>query len=301
MVYLRRLTIFSLSLGLIVGQIQTAGAQAVRSERSKPYWATNLSITSMLIAGGLSASLIRSNPMRDAFWFGPDHRVTEHYSETAASISDVLFLTEVAGPVIYLGIEAGTSEFANAGLVYAQAHAVNFAFTSLVKYSVRRPRPFTYRLLESEDELHDCDSIFDHCLSFFSGHSSVAFTSALSGGYLINETLSPSVGYRALNWALLMTGAAATAHLRVRAGKHFYSDVVVGTLIGSGIGIGIPLAHGGEYRPAPIEYGAALGGLTLGAALPLLLPTTDEFPGAGTLTPYVVPGHGAGLRATGSW
>jgi hypothetical protein len=73
----------------------------------------------------------------------------------------------------------------------------------------------------------------------------------------------------------MMAGASGTAHLRVRAGKHFYSDVVVGALVGTAVGIGIPWLHGSRYSPSVGELGAGGAGLVLGTLLPLLLPVDD--------------------------
>jgi hypothetical protein len=86
-----------------------------------------------------------------------------------------------------------------------------------------------------------------------------------------------SLGYRALWWGAMMGGAAATAHLRVRAGKHFYSDVVVGALVGSAIGILVPRLHGSRYTPELAEVSAGGAGLALGALLPLLV-ASDQVP-----------------------
>jgi membrane-associated phospholipid phosphatase len=46
--------------------------------------------------------------------------------------------------------------------------------------------------------------------------------------------------------------AATTAVLRVEAGKHFWSDVAVGALVGSAVGYLVPQLHLRQQREAPI-------------------------------------------------
>jgi membrane-associated phospholipid phosphatase len=40
----------------------------------------------------------------------------------------------------------------------------------------------------------------------------------------------------------------ATAILRVRAGKHFWTDVLVGYGVGASIGLAVPLMHKIEFQ-----------------------------------------------------
>jgi membrane-associated phospholipid phosphatase len=197
-------------------------------------------------------------------------------------------------------VGTGGARRINAILIYAQAHSVSFGLNSLTKYAVRRPRPYTHHPEASVRALHDCETVEDECLSGYSGHATAAFTSAVAGGYLINESIQMTARSRALNWAILSAGAAATAHLRVRAGKHFYTDIVTGALLGAAVGVMVPLLHGGDYVPDAAEFGAAFGGLMVGTVAPLLVPT-DYIPPDIGLMPLVIDAHGAGLSLSGTW
>ncbi len=57
-----------------------------------------------------------------------------------------------------------------------------------------------------------------------------------------------------------IAAASATAVLRVTAGVHFPSDVVVGALVGSGVGIVVPLVHRHRF---PVQLTASPGGVAL--------------------------------------
>jgi len=48
---------------------------------------------------------------------------------------------------------------------------------------------------------------------------------------------------RGLVLGLSLAAASATGYLRVRAGKHYWSDVVVGALVGGAVGLLVPLLH----------------------------------------------------------
>ena len=79
--------------------------------------------------------------------------------------------------------------------------------------------------------------------SFFSGHATFTFTSAAL--VCINHTKSELLGSP---WDELSCGtgyvlAATTSSFRVLADMHYPSDVIVGALVGTLIGYGVPLLH----------------------------------------------------------
>lgn len=275
-----------------------AHAQAAREKRSNEYWVTNISVTAgaLLVAGG--ASLLEEEPMVDRFVVLADSGVVDYYSPTAARVSDGLVVVEMVAPVVFLGAGTTGTRFWNASLVHAQALSVNLALNGVMKYAVRRPRPYTYHPDARIREQYDCSRSQDACLSFYSGHASTAFTAAWSGVLLVDETVAMPVGYRALWWGAMMGAAAATAHLRVRAGKHFYSDVVVGALVGSAIGTVVPILHGARYTPSAAEWGAGAAGLIGGALLPLVVPA-DEVVDDSSLSIGI--DGGAGVSFSGRW
>lgn len=78
----------------------------------------------------------------------------------------------------------------------------------------------------------------DQNFSFFSGHSSLAFSLAVSAG-----TVAHLRGYAAepYLWIGGLGLAVATGYLRIGADAHYASDVAVGAVVGSGLGIAVPL------------------------------------------------------------
>lgn len=130
----------------------------------------------------------------------------------------------------------------------------------VVKFSVARARP--YSVGATPEELltaHDPD---DHNLSFFSGHSTMAFGLVASAA-----TIASLRGYRNawLVWAVGLPLAASTAILRLAADKHWMTDVLLGSALGLATGILMPtLLHRRigpiEARVTPMANGMALTG-----------------------------------------
>ena len=138
-----------------------------------------------------------------------------------------------------------------------------------VKFAVGRERPFVHALPPEQKPLTAQPS--DNNLSFFSGHTTFAFSMVVAAGVVAEER-----GYqgRALIWGVGVPLAALTAYLRIAADRHYLTDVLVGMAVGSGLGIGVPLllhprkgTFGAEaisrfrLRLLPTADGAALTGV----------------------------------------
>jgi undecaprenyl-diphosphatase len=132
------------------------------------------------------------------------------------------------------------------GVMYAESVSLTFAMTSLVKMAVRRPRPTAY----IEAEAHKGDPTYsntdtDSSLSFFSGHASTTAALGATATYLAfarsPHTLRP--------WITLVLATALCTFVsveRVRAGAHFPTDVIAGSIAGAGVGVLVPHLHRSE-------------------------------------------------------
>lgn len=228
------------------------------------------------LALGFGFSLI---PMRAhrTLWqhelFGDtDDAVHTSFSPRAAQISDGILAAAVAAPVVYL--TGGTIEDADGDrlLIYGESLAVNLALFEGAKHLVQRPRPYLYATSPAVAR-YAADQGDDAYQSFYSGHAATAFCAATAGAYLVAASAGTS-GQRALAWGGGFAAAAAAANLRVRAGKHFYSDVVIGALVGVAVGYAVPALHadGKAYVPDLAALGAAVTGVVGGSFVSELLP-----------------------------
>lgn len=132
-------------------------------------------------------------------------RVAWTETATAARISDVTMFSLMAAP--YLLVD---SKKQMPTIFFTQAF--NWLLTDVTKMRVKRVRP------NGEDDR-----------SFFSGHTSTAFTSA---------GLICSLNKEYCTEALVLAGL--TGYLRMAATKHFFSDVVIGAGIGYAFGRYLP-------------------------------------------------------------
>jgi membrane-associated phospholipid phosphatase len=131
-------------------------------------------------------------------------------------------------------------------MLYAESISLTFAFTTSAKLAVRRPRPVAYREAQAAFDAGQTvpyqSSSTDSGLSFFSGHASVTAAIGSTATYLAFAR-DPN-GWRP--WLTLGVATGLTTFVsveRVRAGKHFPTDVLAGVIAGAGIGIVVPHLH----------------------------------------------------------
>jgi membrane-associated phospholipid phosphatase len=128
-------------------------------------------------------------------------------------------------------------------IMYAETVSLTLALTNIVKMAVRRPRPIAY--VEAEANKGDpnySNSSTDSSLSFFSGHASMTGAIGATATYLAFAR-SPGTWRPWVTLTLATTVSTLTSIYRVRAGKHFPTDVLAGTFAGAGIGIVVPHLH----------------------------------------------------------
>jgi hypothetical protein len=132
--------------------------------------------------------------------------------------SDVLALSLAGASLLDTGRRDGGE---SAMIVSLEAVAWTFAVTQVSKALIGRLRPvmFTDRAAAVRDEVSNQRSMP-------SGHAAVAF--AFAASYWANASDTPAGPKIAA-----MLAAAGVGALRVAAGKHFPSDVVVGALLGT--------------------------------------------------------------------
>ena len=123
-------------------------------------------------------------------------------------------------------------------LLILESAGVAAALNQSVKLVIGRERPFAYALPDAEKGL--VDEPYDNNLSFYSGHATVTFALAAS-----TATVARMRGRKgaAWAWAVGMPIAATTAYLRLAGDKHYLSDVTVGAVAGTAIGVLVPAVH----------------------------------------------------------
>ncbi|HEX3762356.1 MAG TPA: phosphatase PAP2 family protein [Kofleriaceae bacterium] len=240
---------------------------------------TDPAVDGAIIAGAVTAALVpmalrpRGHAMWDTQLLGElDTAVYDQFSRPAAQLSDLTLLAAIAAPAAYL---TGTPVDDDAGdrlVIYGEALAVDLALAQVAKYVVHRPRPYLYNH-SSEAARYAADAGDDGWHSFYSSHAAMSFGAAVAGAYLLAAT-NPDPYARAAAWITGLAVATATSNLRVRAGLHFYSDVVLGALVGSAVGYAVPALHasGKPYAVSRGDLAMAGVGILAGAAISEALP-----------------------------
>ena len=251
------------------------GPAAARGTTS-PY---EVSEASAIVLLGVSASVLVLAPSLDGALSRDDWQVTDEglapesvnafdrwiigsSTQGAGLASDVLLYTLLLAPLALDAVDVGigrgsVSAWARDSLVFIEAQAVNAALTSLVKHLVARPRPYSYR-----SGRRPVRTSSQSRRAFWSGHTSAAFTAAVSYGMLMDRRhpeASPWV------WAVGLSMAASVGLLRVASEHHFPSDVLAGAVAGSLVGALVPALQRKpeqqqQVAAAPEFVGVSVGG-----------------------------------------
>ena len=113
----------------------------------------------------------------------PSTRASRRTSRAAAAAeSEGTLLTSGLVPLAALMGSGFDEHTGQAALVVLEAWGGTELVTDIVKRLVRRPRPYTYSGDPAVKRYSDAEGN-DAYLSFFSGHSSMAFAAAVAGGY----------------------------------------------------------------------------------------------------------------------
>jgi membrane-associated phospholipid phosphatase len=244
----------------------TLEASPLDEEHSATYYGVHAGLTGAGFLGVLTLNLaIRNVHPGSDFSFSPDEPVRLNFSPTADTLSDGLLIPVLATPVTVQVAQGLDTISLNATLIYAETHAANQLIGTLTKFGVRRPRPYTHSrdprvrafATQAGDEAY---------LSFFSAHSSSAHTAAMAGS-LLYAMRSDELVSRHVLWGTEFALAGLTAGLRVRAGRHYRSDVWTGALVGSAIGLSVPALHGADLSRVRWSEWVTAGSLMAGGYL----------------------------------
>ena len=193
-----------------------------------------------------------------------DRPVAGRYSKAAGDVSS-WFAVLGAAPLALAGAswyrgEASGGDFAAYTLMFAQALALQNGLNLVVRSFKFWPRPYMYST--DGDGAAAAEAAEGEAYgSFFSGHASAAFTVAVFTGEWFSE-FYPNSRYKSLVWAGSLSLAGFVGVLRIAAGKHYPTDVVVGALAGTGVSLAVIQMHKKTVRIGPVS----LAGLWAGPA-----------------------------------
>jgi membrane-associated phospholipid phosphatase len=207
---------------------------------------------------------------------------SNHLQHVATTYADVGYTTLTLFPYFDVAIALGVHRSPDVALQMFLIDAQSLSFTSSVtlftKWAVGRQRPYARDCPPGSKATvgtHGCGTSYDN-IGFFSGHSSATFTGAALT-CVHHQHLPLYGGGLPDSWACLwaLTGASATAVLRIVSDDHYASDVLMAAGVGMVSGYVLPsLLHYGFGRKSkgmradstqwvptllPIEGGLGLG------------------------------------------
>jgi membrane-associated phospholipid phosphatase len=251
-----------------------SGAAEPHEERRSPF-KINWKIDSPTLA--TSAALMIIPPLINNELTGPvcdpcdksdlnalDKTVVGNYSPMSGKISDwMLFSAPGLGLGLFL-VDAwsfGWRSYLEDMVILCEAVLIQGAFQQLAALAIRRPRPYMYL---AKDELPDARESEERghpktAQSFFSGHTSTVFAVATTFAYVYTKR-RPDMRHKWLVWTAAMALATPVPLMRVAAGEHFWTDVLLGAVVGISSGLILPALHERELGESGVKvslFGAA--------------------------------------------
>ncbi|HUQ03669.1 MAG TPA: phosphatase PAP2 family protein [Kofleriaceae bacterium] len=233
-------------------------------------------------------------PLEPRLYFGAlDELSHDDFSRSASRTSDILLAVGLATPVA-LDLARDESGHAVRLGTYAGGVLASGIVAGVMKEIWRRPRPYNFHKAPGV-QAYARAAGKDARVSFPSGHTTLAFAAAAAGGW-IYATDSDDTSARAAVWFTGTTIAGATAVLRMRAGKHYPSDVAMGAVIGIA-GVAVPAIAFPDVDLSGTEIAAMAGGVLLGAGLASAIPFPRDSATTVDVAPLALRG-GGGLAVT---
>lgn len=192
-----------------------------------------------------------------------DRSATNHWNESFDNWSNAGKYTLFALPCVMLVPPVINGRYKNAvtySAMYFETLLVNLSLTELSKNVIQRKRPGLYNSDLTIDQKMDIVDEDGGCDSFFSGHASLAFSSAV----FLSKTVTDIYGKGTLStviWVTSLSLASATGYLRYASGEHFPTDIIAGAAVGSLVGYFIPVLH--KNNPSGLSFFVQPNGFNL--------------------------------------
>lgn len=169
-----------------------------------------------------------------------DQWVAGKHSEKANTFSDIPFALSFVAPFAFLlddEINDHTGQYIG---LYIESLATTAAIYTITAGLVNRSRPYVYD--NSGDTSEDRRFRNNGQRSFYSGHVAATATATFFAAKAYSD-FNPDANGKVFVWAGAATLPAAVGVLRMEAGQHFLTDVLLGYVLGAGTGILVPELH----------------------------------------------------------
>lgn len=179
---------------------------------------------------------------RDDIW-GIDRWAAGNFSERANSDSYIPMFTAFALPLVLFINENERSHAGQISVLFVESMATTGALFSITAALVQKSRPLVYNTSIPAEERMDNDEQ----RSFFAGHTAATASATFFAAKVFND-FNPDSPWKPVVWGGAAAIPALVGYLRVKAGKHFLTDNLIGFAVGAASGILIPELHKKENK-----------------------------------------------------
>ncbi len=167
-----------------------------------------------------------------------DRGTVNHQDAWANDVSNIGVISIMASPMILFSSKHVQKDWQTIACMYGEVIGLGITLPNLTKNTVQRIRPFVYNPDTDVTKKMELDAQ----RSFFSGHTCLAFSSAvfLSSVY---SAYYPKSKWKPIIWGGSLLAASTVGYMRYQSGNHFPTDILVGAAVGTGIGCLVPLLH----------------------------------------------------------
>jgi len=174
---------------------------------------------------------------KDDIW-GIDRWAAGNYSERANSDSYIPMFTSFALPLALLLNQNERSHAGQISVLFIESMATTGALFSITAGLVQKSRPLVYNTsIPAEERMSN-----DEQRSFYAGHTAATASATFFAAKVFHD-FNPNSPWRPVVWGVAAAIPATVGYLRIRAGKHFLTDNLIGYALGAASGIIIPEIH----------------------------------------------------------
>ena len=161
-----------------------------------------------------------------------------NFSSTARETSDIILYSSAALPFLSYFSSKCRAEASPIGVMIAETFLITNGLTNITKGLVERFRPYNYNVNAPLELKLGKESR----RSFVSGHTSNATALSFLAARILTD-VHTDYSKKIVIWSVAATMPAVVGYLRVKAGRHFPTDVIGGYILGATIGYLIPEMH----------------------------------------------------------
>ena len=185
----------------------------------------------------LSATEVQNISKDDVFFI--DRFAAGNYSDKADKDSYIPFYASFAvAPIVALIDGKQRSHYGQVSVMFIETMSAAAASFTIAAGLVQRSRPLVYNTSLPVADRQDKDEQ----RSFFAGHTTATAAATFFAAKVFND-FNPDSKLKPYVWAAAAAVPALVGYQRLRAGKHFLTDNVLGYGVGMACGILIPQLH----------------------------------------------------------